>query len=188
MIAPGLYQSLRLRRSIAITHESPALVVSVPVAADQSLAPLSDAEKEAQTVAENFQFIRQLSGSPATVAAIRDDLRGTEVFHFVGHAAALPELDGLLLANLNKNTQHAQMIDANTFTQGSLLHLQLAVLSACDTGAPSGNSGTEGIVEALLREGVPYVVASRWNVDSAETTKLMHEFYRHLIAGDSVAA
>jgi CHAT domain-containing protein len=63
------------------------------------------------------------------------------------------------------------------------------VLSAChtDTESEVGDSGTESLVESLLRARVPHVVASRWNVDSRETAVFMTEFYARLLAGSDVA-
>lgn len=186
--AVGFYQSLRLRPAIAITSQTPALIVSVPVAPGVGIAPLTDAESEALTVGSCFRSARRLSGRNASLAAIRVELPGAVVFHFVGHAAALPELNGLLLADYDNRAQHARLLDAESLSPKAIRNLQLAVLSACDTGAlVDGTSGTEGLVQALLRNGVPHVVASRWRVDSAQTALLMRAFYQRLLAGNDVA-
>jgi CHAT domain-containing protein len=45
----------------------------------------------------------------------------------------------------------------------------------------------EDLVRGFLRAGVPQVIASRWNVDSAATAAFMDEFYSELLAGGSLA-
>jgi CHAT domain-containing protein len=45
---------------------------------------------------------------------------------------------------------------------------------------------TQNIAAAFLRARVPHIVASRWNVDSATTARLMLIFYQGLLHGDGV--
>jgi CHAT domain-containing protein len=67
--------------------------------------------------------------------------------------------------------------------------MQLAVFSACDTQdiSTEGVYNADSMVRAFLRDGVPNVVASRWNVDSASTRHFMSLFYQALLNGNSVA-
>jgi CHAT domain-containing protein/cytochrome c-type biogenesis protein CcmH/NrfG len=187
---PGVYESLHLRSGAAISRESRALVVSVPVPGDEGLAPLIDAEREAEGVAKSFSSSKWVSGSAATLSVIRLNLANSAIFHFAGHAVALPERSGLLLAQVDPETQRAVYIGARTLAARDVASLQLAVLSACDTwpAAESFTSGTEDLTQSLLRAGVPHVVASRWSVDSEQTAELMKEFYRRVLAGNEVSA
>lgn len=187
---PGVYESLHFRPGSAITRASQALVVSVPVTADDGFAPLLDAESEAKNVADTFHSSKWLSGSAATLSAIRLDLTNSVIFHFAGHAVALPERSGLLLAQVDPQTQRAVYIGADSLTTANIRNLQVAVLSACDTwpAAKSMSSGTEDLTKSLLRAGVPHVVASRWRVDSNQTAELMRNFYGQLLAGNDVSS
>jgi CHAT domain-containing protein len=90
-VVPGLYRETRLRPGAAVTSETPVLVVSVPVAREDGLAPLADVENEAQEVSQSFSSAHLLQGDDATLAAIRRELRGKRVFHFAGHALASPQ-------------------------------------------------------------------------------------------------
>jgi CHAT domain-containing protein len=74
--------------------------------------------------------------------------------------------------------------------RGETEQLQLAVLSACRTLGDDqpDTSGTESLTDSLLRAGVPHIVASRWNVDSRETSEFMKRFYTYLLSGSSVAS
>ena len=81
------------------------------------------------------------------------------------------------------------MLAASALNPRNLRECRLAVLSACSTaggeGAALGDPGN--LVGAFLLAGVPEVVASRWNVNSAVTTTLMRVFYQRVLDGDSVA-
>ena len=186
-IAPGLYPSLRLRRVTPITAESPTLVVSVPTVADPGTQSAPEAQVEAEAVASSFKSARELSGASATLSAIGLALRESQVFHFAGHAVALPERSGLLLNEMDPLSGRPRLVGANSFSRALLGNLQLVVLSACSTGVdlyPTA-SGTESLTQALFHAGVPNVISSRWNVDSAVTANLMKAFYAHLLNGDN---
>lgn len=189
VVMPGLYRWMRLRPSVAIGSGTPALIVSVSVAAEPDLQALSDAETEAHAVFESFSSARWLQGSNATVSAIREELSGKAVFHFAGHAIAAPQRTGLVLAEIDSRTQRSRLFTADSLSPTETGELQLAVLSACDTGAEAqpGDSATETLVQALLYSGVPHVVASRWNVDSRETANFMKRFYTQILSGGGVA-
>jgi CHAT domain-containing protein len=148
-----------------------------------------DAEREAETVAASFRSARWLKGSDASLAVILQSLRGVSVFHFAGHAVSSPERDGLVLADRDPDTQRARLLNAQTLRVGDTSGLQLAVLSACQTGIrpDASESGNEGLARALLHDGVPHVVTSRWNIDSSQTATLMKQFYSGLLSGEDAA-
>jgi CHAT domain-containing protein/Flp pilus assembly protein TadD len=187
--APSVYQSLRLHPGAPIGPQSHALIISVPVVRDDHLAPLIEAESEAKNVAANFQSPVWLTGNAANISAIRGGLARAHVFHFVGHAMSSPGMVGLILAEQDPRTRRPRLLDSANLDAGAVRGLELAVLSACETGriVASRTPTDENLATALLRFGVPHVVASRWNVDSAETSELMRVFYQHLTAGDGVA-
>lgn len=187
-VSPGLYEALKLHPVSSITAETPALVVSVSSPFAEGSPPVPDAEREAQIVSSRFHSPEWLNGATATLAAVRKALLGTRVFHFAGHAVALPERNGLLLAERDDLTQRARLIAADTIDPGLLHGLQLAVLSACSTGTTSspGATGTENLSQSLLHSGVSNVIASRWNVDSEITAQFMKQFYDRLLNGGEV--
>lgn len=189
VVAPSLYRVIRLRSATTITEEAPALIIGISAAPAEGLMPLADAESEAQTVASDFRSAHLLQGSNATLSAIRLQIRGAVVFHFAGHAIASPQRSGLVLSEVEPQTQRSRLVTAETLNASDASDLQLAVLSACHTDVDNriGNSGTESLVESFLRAGVPHVVASRWNVDSRETAEFMKRFYASLLAGDNAA-
>jgi CHAT domain-containing protein len=81
-----------------------------------------------------------------------------------------------------------RLMDANVVRHLQLQNLQLAVLSACGTASGgTGSNGFDSVTDALLRAGVPHVVASRWAVDSTETRGFVQDFYRNALSGQTVS-
>jgi CHAT domain-containing protein len=77
---------------------------------------------------------------------------------------------------------------AQDFTPELFKSSQLVVLAACSSGkGKDGALDTDNLVHALLASGVPRVIASQWNVDSATTSELMQSFYRNVGKGEPVA-
>lgn len=154
------------------------------------LAPLPDADGEAHAVASDFHSEVVLSGKSATLPAVLKDLPAARIFHFAGHALAEGTRTGLVLASAGPaDEEGAALLQADQLDSRQLRECRLAVLSACST-ANAGHEtlvDPESLVGAFLLAGVPDVVASRWNVNSAATAGLMEMFYRRLLAGDSVS-
>jgi CHAT domain-containing protein len=178
-----------LHGGIALSADAPAVVVgSTASSAADGLIPIPDLALEVDAVAGSFHSAHVLKGGDATLGAVRNVLPGVAVFHFVGHSLAVPRRTGLLLESEDGQTNIPQLMDANAVRRIPLQSLQLAVLSACSTASGSGGaSGFDSITDAFLRAGVPHVVASRWAVDSAETTGFVTDFYRNALAGQTVS-
>src|SRR5205807_3347655 len=72
----------------------------------------------------------------------------------------------------------------------SLRQLKLATLSACSTGTSNDNGllDTGNLANSFLSAGVPNVVASRWNVVSDSTQRLIGSFYSNVRHGDTAAS
>jgi CHAT domain-containing protein len=71
---------------------------------------------------------------------------------------------------------------AETISYLPLEGLQLAVLSACDTGRGdvAGGEGVLGLQRAFHIAGTRNVIASLWQVDDEVTSSLMHRFFLEL--------
>jgi CHAT domain-containing protein len=82
-----------------------------------------------------------------------------------------------------------QPLRAKEFVPGLLQHSQIVVLAACSgaAGRENGLADTNNLVRVFLAAGVPSVIASHWNVDSASTSQLMVSFYQHLMQNETVA-
>jgi CHAT domain-containing protein len=185
----GQDSQARLRHDTGISPDLPALVVgSTASSAADGLIPLPDVAAEADTVASSFHSARVLEGGEATLSAVRSELPAAAVFHFAGHSFATPERTGLMLAGGEVQGSEPRLMDAAAVRQLRPQRLQLAVLSACSTASGSaGSRGFNSVADALLRAGVPHVVASRWAVDSVATREFVEDFYRNALSGQLVS-
>ena len=174
-----------------ISARMPLLVVaSAASSQQQGLPPLTGVAEEADAVASGFHSPRVLKGSEATLRAVKEDLPSAAVFHFAGHSLFTPDRSGLLLEDANsdagRRTETPSLLDAAAVRKLNVGNMELAFLSACNTESGAGSSGGfNSITEALLRAGVPHVVASRWEV--METRAFIDAFYRSALSGQHVS-
>jgi CHAT domain-containing protein/Tfp pilus assembly protein PilF len=92
-------------------------------------------------------------------------------------------LSGLVLAGANKEVKLGEedgILTALEVSEMDLGGLELAVLSACETGLgkQAGGEGLLGLQRAFSVAGCRSVVASLWKVDDRATQTLMAAFYR----------
>ncbi len=185
----GQDSQARLRSDTGISADLAALVVgSASSSPADGLIPLPDVAAEADAVASRFHSARVLKGGEATLSAIRSELPAAAVFHFAGHSLTTPGRTGLMLEGGDGQPNTPRLMDADAVRTIRLQSLQLAVLSACSTASGSdGTSGFDSVTDALLRAGVPHVVASRWAVDSAATRGFVQDFYRNALSGQTIS-
>jgi CHAT domain-containing protein len=93
-------------------------------------------------------------------------------------------LSGLALAGANDPPEEGEdgIWTAEEVATMNLSNVDLAVLSACETGLGkvAGGEGLLGLQRAFQVSGAGTTVASLWQVDDAATRALMDEFYRNL--------
>jgi CHAT domain-containing protein/Tfp pilus assembly protein PilF len=96
-------------------------------------------------------------------------------------------LSGLVCAGANHPVKDPEEEDGGILTAEAIAGLnldglELAVLSACETGLgeSGGGEGVFGLQRAFHLAGARTVIASLWKVDDAATQALMAEFYRNL--------
>jgi CHAT domain-containing protein/Tfp pilus assembly protein PilF len=95
-------------------------------------------------------------------------------------------LSGLVLAGANRaETPGRGILSADAIVGLPLDQLQLAVLSACETGLGdvAGGEGVHGLQRAFHLAGAHNVIASLWQVNDEATAALMVLFYRALLEG-----
>jgi CHAT domain-containing protein/tetratricopeptide (TPR) repeat protein len=113
---------------------------------------------------------------------------GGRILERRGEGARSPlVLSGLVCAGANRpDTPERGVLSADAVAGLLLDDLQLAVLSACDTGLGdvAGGEGVFGLQRAFHVAGCKNVVASLWKVDDATTAALMARLYGRLFAPD----
>lgn len=102
----------------------------------------------------------------------------------IGRAANSPlVMTGLVFAGANNpKTPGRGIITGESLIDLDLSGLELAVLSACETGLGdvAGGEGTFGLQRAFHMAGTRDVIASLWKVPDQSTAALMSLFYRNL--------
>jgi CHAT domain-containing protein len=102
----------------------------------------------------------------------------------IGAGARSPlVLSGLVLAGANRaETPERGILSADSVVSLPLEKLELAVLSACESGLgeSAGGEGVFGLQRAFHLAGTANVVASLWKVDDEATAALMTLFYTNL--------
>ena len=200
LLSPGLgYENAR-GGNARFTRDDRLLSIGAPAIAGawaSLFPPLPEADSEARAVAADFRHATVLIGRAASAEAVMHALPETQILHFAGHALAEGSRTGLLLAagaeapGANPGTgrdRGAEVLAAGEIDSRELRECRLAVLSACSTASGEGAAivDPQGLVGAFLLAGVPDVVASRWNVNSTATAKMMRAFYGGLLEGEPV--
>lgn len=100
---------------------------------------------------------------------------------------------GLLFSGCNNKLQHPYdfptdiddgILTAQEISQLNLQHLQLTVLSACQTGTGMlQEDGVFGVQRGFKKAGAHTLVMSLWSVNDAATKTMMTTFYEGLLSG-----
>lgn len=94
-------------------------------------------------------------------------------------------INDILMESFYKVADDNALLTAKEISELDLSAVEMAVLSACETG--SGIISPEGIFglqRGLKLAGVKSILMSLWEVDDYATEMLMTEFYRHLLGGE----
>jgi CHAT domain-containing protein len=118
----------------------------------------------------------------------RSDAAGADAFGVLGTAA---ELDSGLVfagANLDATGGLDSLLTAEEIRELDLRHVELMVLSACETskGHIRAGQGVVGLLGSLDDAGVNTVVSALWEVPDEETKRLMVRFYQLLLSKEAV--
>jgi CHAT domain-containing protein len=186
--------------SAAAKPHGQGLIVGASMASTESteIELLPEVLREARSVAR-FEDATVLLGDQATEPQVAARLLTATAIHFAGHAAQRDGETRLLLAAKGAPaTMLAAVRPASVPDQpwldSALLRKHppraawLAVFSACSTGRKEEgwNHGMGDIVATLASVGVPDVVATRWEIDSASAVPMMDGFYAGLAKGLTV--
>ena len=148
--------------------------------------PLPEVPEEARDVARYLRSPDLLLGAAATEANVAAALTHAPAIHFAGHAVQHAGATRLLLAA--GSAGGLPYLDSSLFRKHPPRAARLVVFSACSTGKreEGWNHGMGDIVNTLADLGVPEVVATRWQVDSASAVPMMDAFYGGLARGFTV--
>lgn len=126
--------------------------------------------------------VRRLDGP--TRETLRRALRDVHVLHFMGHGIFDVERGegsiGLLDTDKNVDWVSGRELASWLLNRPEL---RLVVLNACSTGNDMGAQPFTGVASALVRGGVPAVLAMRRPIPDGGAGKLAHELYSRLMDG-----
>lgn len=161
------------------------LVVGASMAAVDS-GPLPEVPREAREVAQYLRKPDLLLAGKATQRNVIAALNAAPAIHFAGHAVRYDGATRLLLAG-NDSGEKA-FLDSSLLRRHPPRAARLVVFSACSSGKreEGWNHGMGDIVNTLAALGVPEVVATRWQIDSASAVPMMNAFYEGLARGFTV--
>jgi tetratricopeptide (TPR) repeat protein len=163
-----------------------SLVVGASIGSGEKLL-LPEAIDEARDVARFGHTANLLLAGQATEPQVAARLGTAAILHFAGHAVRLDGDTRLLLAPSGAAADRPYL-DSGLLRSHPPRAARLAVFSACSTGKTEEgwNHGMGDIVDTLASLGVPEVVATRWQIDSASAVPMMDAFYGGLAKGLSV--
>ena len=193
---------LALSRHYSLTRRNPQALSMIAspiagtvrilfVAADpETVAPLPMIDQEIATLRETAQaagsrvdtrVIRK--AAPEEVRRVLAEFR-PHIFHFSGHGLYRDGVGHLVFeeASGEVNALPAEQM-------AILLHeydVHLAVLNGCDTGVSSANDAVSSVAGAVVRAGVPAVIATMREVQDEQAMLFTRDFYRAFLAGFTV--
>jgi len=146
------------------------------VAVSDEQAPLIDDEADLLSSRLAVDMVR---GSAATIARVREAVRGRSMLHFACHGrfvGALPTASGLKLADGWLPVRDIVELD---------LDAQVVFLAGCETGRNSVDAGDElaGISRAFLAAGARCLVAGLWSVRDHAALEVSTSFHQEFSAG-----
>lgn len=144
---------------------------------EEALAPLK---------AENRLILDRLD--PPTPAALGQKLRNAyHILHFIGHGTSADEGGSVELegedrrpAPLNGQSLAAILLDQKD--------LRLVLLNSCDGSRLAQNNPFSGVGQALVKCGLPAVIAMRSRISDLAAADWSGSFYESLVAGEPVDA
>ena len=164
-------------------HPNIALLVKMPTTAD---------DKELINVSTEISLVEQKLQNRFQVASLnrpkRSDvlplLATSSMAHFACHGTA--DINDPSLSQLKLRDWKSAPLDVRALLRSSLKKLQFVYLSACETAAIKALGLREESIHlsaAFQMAGVPYTVATLWNIEDNLSVEIANDFYVSLIEG-----
>jgi CHAT domain-containing protein len=175
-------------------RKGPVLMVADPVPPtrsrlDEPLPRLPGARAESRAINALIPNARLtvFEGDGARESVIRGASSGKAVLHFATHAIVRDNDPFASFLALGRSDQDDGLLTAQEI-YNLRLDADLVVLSACRSAA--GRVTGDGIAtfgRAFMYAGAPSVIASLWDVADQPTNRLLPQFYRAWLGGQSKA-
>jgi hypothetical protein len=162
--------------------------VVVALASAMGLPPL-DLTAEKADLEEAFDSIEGLTPvflDEATLDEVQTAIPDAGIFHFAGHGVFTRRMGylpgthtGTGALALDDQQVAAEQLGINLRGNG----VRLAVLGGCQTGRRDGVNIWGGIAPALVKAGIPAVVAHQYSILDKSAIAFSRHFYRALVGG-----
>ncbi|XP_066015313.1 tetratricopeptide repeat protein 28-like [Pocillopora verrucosa] len=152
------------------------------------ITPLFCASKEAEIVGQ-LLGVQPLLGSRATKQAVLQAIPSVSLIHLAAHGnAARGEIALSPKCTTNSTPQEEDYLLKVSDIEGVQVRAKLVVLSCCHSGRGLvKKEGVIGIARAFLASGARSVLVASWAIEDKATAKLMKQFYKHLVRGESAS-
>lgn len=183
----------RAVRSPALSGSLRVLALA-PEPADQPILDLRAERQDLETLETTTPGLEVSFLEAPELGALRRALveREFHVLHVMGHGQLDPQT-GRGVVHLEGGDGRTEAVDAAALVAvvGDFPSLRLAVLNACSTGRAGEGVGVDafsGVAPALMRAGLPAVVAMQRPITDAAAIAFGKALYARLVAGDPVDA
>lgn len=167
-------------------HPNVALLVKMPT---------TDGDKELTNVSTEISLVEQKLQDKFQITSLdcpkRSDvlplLATSSMAHFACHGTADPNDPSL--SQLKLRDWKSAPLDVRALLRSPLKKLQFVYLSACETAAIKALDLREESIHlsaAFQMAGVPYTVATLWNIEDNLSVEIANDFYTSLIEGQEV--
>jgi CHAT domain-containing protein len=176
---PSASVLLRLPRS---RPRDTLLAVAEP--APEGFAVLPEAAREATDIAQRHPHGRAVVGASITPQEFLEAAARSGLVQFSGHAT--PDREKPFRSSLIFESRNGvAALTAESVARAKLDSHPFVVLAACSTGRGRlrRNEGVDSIAAAFLQAGARGVAATLWDVDDADSFRLLWVFHENLRAG-----
>ncbi|MEM7372564.1 MAG: CHAT domain-containing tetratricopeptide repeat protein [Bacteroidota bacterium] len=157
----------------------------------ENLTPLFHTQQEVQHI-QNILGGDLFLGTDASIASFQSKADSYQILHLAMHALgedSYPEYSSLVFSSPEiDSVQPAALLYASEIERMEL-QADLAVLSACNTGAGEWvrGGGVISLGRAFRSAGCANVLMSLWQADDKATSVIMQQFYKELKQGKTQA-
>lgn len=185
---------LELPQRVALPPKPRRLRILTVLSEPKGLPPLPALKAEVETLEEIGRTSRGLDIvrlETATLDALRNELQKEKaefhVLHFMGHGGFQNDEGVLYFKGSDGSREPITGEDLAVHLQGHQ-SLFLVFLNACETARAAEPAPFSGVATALVRAGIPAVVAMQFPVTDRGAQIFAKEVYRRIAAGDPVDA
>lgn len=143
-----------------------------------AFSPLTHAQQEAE-------IVQSLTGGELFTTISKKELisqyTNSDIFHFSGHAMVNESFQNNSFLSLSDTSQ---LSESEIYNYPN--HLNMVVLSGCDTGAGTilKGEGISNLTRAFIYAGAKSVLQSLWSIDDQASQTLIQYFYEELKKGN----